>query len=220
MLEIHNLSKIYRSGENQLYAVNHVSLRVERGEFVMIMGRSGCGKSTLLNLLGLVDSFDEGSYRLDGIDVKSAGRSQLAKLRLTKIGYIYQAYNLIDELNILDNIELVQGYAGVPGKARRERARTLLEQVGLSEKAKLYPQQLSGGQQQRVAIARAISNHPEIILADEPTGNLDYNTGVQVMELLKKLNDEGLTVIMVTHDRDLAKYAARVVHMADGKIEN
>lgn len=218
MIEIKNLSKIYRSGEDRLYAVNNVSLQVTRGEFVMIMGRSGCGKSTLLNILGLIDSFDEGSYRLDGIDIKNADRSQLAKLRLTKIGYIYQAYNLIDELNILDNIELVQGYAGVPGKTRRERARALLEQVGLSEKAKLYPQQLSGGQQQRVAIARAVSNHPEIILADEPTGNLDYHTGVQVMELLKKLNDEGITVIMVTHDRELAPYATRVVQMADGKI--
>ncbi len=218
MIEIKNLSKIYRSGEDRLYAVNNVSLQVTRGEFVMIMGRSGCGKSTLLNILGLIDSFDAGSYRLDGIDIKNADRSQLAKLRLTKIGYIYQAYNLIDELNILDNIELVQGYAGVSGKARRERARALLEQVGLSEKAKLYPQQLSGGQQQRVAIARAISNHPEIILADEPTGNLDYHTGVQVMELLKKLNDEGITVIMVTHDRELAPYATRVVQMADGKI--
>ncbi len=218
MIEIKNLSKIYRSGEDRLYAVNNVSLQVTRGEFVMIMGRSGCGKSTLLNILGLIDSFNEGSYQLDGIDIKNADRSQLAKLRLTKIGYIYQAYNLIDELNILDNIELVQGYAGVSGKARRERARALLEQVGLSEKAKLYPQQLSGGQQQRVAIARAVSNHPEIILADEPTGNLDYHTGVQVMELLKKLNDEGITVIMVTHDRELAPYATRMVQMADGKI--
>ena len=218
MIEIKDLSKIYCSKDGNFYAVNHVSLHVDAGEFLIIMGRSGCGKSTLLNMIGLIDTFDEGNYTLFENDVKSLNYNQLAKIRLTKIGYIYQAYNLIDELNCQDNVELVQGYAGVAKEQRRKRAEALLERVGLLEKAKLYPQQLSGGQQQRIAIARAITNYPQLILADEPTGNLDYKTGIQVMELLKQLNEEGMTIIMVTHDEELTSYASRVIRMKDGEL--
>ncbi len=218
MIGLKDVSKIYGHEENRLYAVNQVSLEIERSEFLMIMGRSGCGKSTLLNILGCIDTFDEGEYRFLDTDVKSLSNKELSKLRRDKIGYIYQSYNLIDELNCLDNIELVQGYAGVPAKERRRNAQELLERVGLAEKGKAYPQQLSGGQQQRVAIARAISNHPELLLADEPTGNLDSGTGMQVMELLRELNRDGITVVMVTHDAELTSYASRVVHMKDGKL--
>lgn len=216
MIRLKDVSKIYGNEENRLYAVNHVSLEIEGGEFLMIMGRSGCGKSTLLNILGCIDTFDEGEYRFLDTDVKALSNRELSKLRRDKIGYIYQSYNLIDELNCLDNIELVQGYAGVPAKERRRHAQELLERVGLGEKAKAYPQQLSGGQQQRIAIARAISNGPQLILADEPTGNLDSGTGVQVMELLRELNRDGITVVMVTHDAELVPYASRVVRMKDG----
>lgn len=216
MIRLKDVSKIYGNEENRLYAVNHVSLEIEGGEFLMIMGRSGCGKSTLLNILGCIDTLDEGEYRFLDTDVRALSNRELSKLRRDKIGYIYQSYNLIDELNCLDNIELVQGYAGVPAKERRRHAQELLERVGLGEKAKAYPQQLSGGQQQRIAIARAISNGPELILADEPTGNLDSGTGEQVMELLRELNRDGITVVMVTHDAELVPYASRVVHMKDG----
>ena len=216
MIRLKDVSKIYGNEENRLYAVNHVSLEIEGGEFLMIMGRSGCGKSTLLNILGCIDTLDEGEYRFLDTDVRALSNRELSKLRRDKIGYIYQSYNLIDELNCLDNIELVQGYAGVPAKERRRHAQERLERVGLGEKAKAYPQQLSGGQQQRIAIARAISNGPELILADEPTGNLDSGTGEQVMELLRELNRDGITVVMVTHDAELVPYASRVVHMKDG----
>lgn len=145
-------------------------------------------------------------------------RNQCAKIRLSEIGYIYQSYNLIDELNCLENVELVMGYAGIKKSERKKRAQELLERVGLLDKAKSYPQELSGGQQQRIAIARAISNNPRVILADEPTGNLDYNTGMQVMEILKQLNDEGITIVMVTHDQELSDYASRIITMSDGEI--
>lgn len=218
MISIKNLTKIYGENENCFYAVNDVSLEIHQGEFLAIVGRSGCGKSTLLNMIGCVDTFDGGEYRFGDADVKSMTQKELTLLRRDKIGYIYQSYNLIDELNCIDNIELTQGYAGVASKKRRLRAKELLEKVGLAEKAKNYPAQLSGGQQQRIAVARAISNDPEIILADEPTGNLDYGTGIQVMELLKQLNDDGITIVMVTHDEELLSYASKVVQMLDGKF--
>lgn len=218
MISIKNLKKIYGENENRFCAVNGVLLDIRQGEFVAIVGRSGCGKSTLLNIIGCVDAFDEGEYRFEGADVKALTPAELTKLRRDKIGYIYQSYNLIDELNCIDNIELTQGYAGVGAKARRARAQELLQKVGLPEKAEKYPAQLSGGQQQRIAIARAISNSPEVILADEPTGNLDSHTGIQVMELLKQLNSEGITMVMVTHDQELLSYASRVVQMLDGKF--
>ena len=218
MISIKNLTKIYGENENRFYAVNDVSLEIHQGEFLAIVGRSGCGKSTLLNMIGCVDTFDGGEYRFGDADVKSMTQKELTLLRRDKIGYIYQSYNLIDELNCIDNIELTQGYAGVASKKRRLRAKELLEKVGLAEKAKNYPAQLSGGQQQRIAVARAISNNPEIVLADEPTGNLDYGTGIQVMELLKQLNDDGITIVMVTHDEELLSYASKVVQMLDGKF--
>ena len=218
MISIKNLTKIYGKNENRFYAVNGVDLKINKGEFVAIVGRSGCGKSTLLNIIGGIDTFDDGEYRFGDADVKNMAHKELTMLRRDKIGYIYQSYNLIDELNCIDNIELTQGYAGVAPKDRHARAKELLKKVGLSEKIKSYPAQLSGGQQQRIAIARAIANHPEVVLADEPTGNLDYSTGIQVMELLKQLNSEGITIVMVTHDRELLSYASRVVQMLDGKF--
>lgn len=218
MINIENLSKIYGTKEATLYAVKNAFLEVQAGEFLMIMGRSGCGKSTLLNIIGCIDGYDGGTYSFENLIIKSLKLDQLAKLRREKIGYIYQAYNLIDELTCLDNIEISMGYAGISGKERRTRAKAQLERVGLPEKANAYPQQLSGGQQQRVAVARALSNQPSLILADEPTGNLDYQTGIQIMELLKELNKEGITIVMVTHDQELTAYASRVIHMQDGEF--
>lgn len=218
MIDIKSLNKVYKTKGSEFFAIRNLSLHVDDGEFVIIMGRSGCGKSTLLNIIGLIDSFDEGVYLLDGEDMRLASANRLSNLRLSKIGYVYQSYNLIDELNCIDNIELTQGYAGVSKYKRRKRAENLLQRVGLLDKAKSYPQQLSGGQQQRIAIARAISNHPALILADEPTGNLDYNTGLQVMKLLKELNSEGITIIMVTHDQELSSFGSRIIHMSDGMI--
>lgn len=218
IIRLQNVNKTYPTKDGPFYAACDVSLEVASGEFLMIMGKSGCGKSTLLNILGFIDSFEEGSYFWEGEDVRKMGRNQLAKIRLSKVGYIYQAYNLIDELNCMENVELVMGYAGVKKSERRKRARELLQQVGLIEKANLYPQELSGGQQQRIAIARAISNKPRVILADEPTGNLDYHTGIQVMNILKRLNHEGITIVMVTHDQELTNYASRIITMRDGKV--
>lgn len=218
MINIRNLHKTYGENETKFYAINNISLNIDRGEFVAISGRSGCGKSTLLNIIGCVDTFDEGEYRFLDADIKSMTYQELTMIRRDEIGYIYQSYNLIDELNCIDNIELAQGYAGIASKKRHTRAEELLEKVGLLEKADIYPNQLSGGQQQRIAIARAISNCPKVILADEPTGNLDYCTGIQIMELLKQLNSEGITIIMVTHDQELLSYASTVVHMLDGKF--
>lgn len=218
IIQLQDINKIYRTKEGPFYAARSISLKIEVGEFMIIMGRSGCGKSTLLNILGFIDSFDEGTYWWNGKDTKKMDRNQCAKIRLSEIGYIYQSYNLIDELNCLENVELVMGYAGIKKSERKKRAQELLERVGLLDKAKSYPQELSGGQQQRIAIARAISNNPRVILADEPTGNLDYNTGMQVMEILKQLNDEGITIVMVTHDQELSNYASRIITMSDGEI--
>lgn len=218
MIQIKNLYKAYGTGENHMMAVNNISLDVSKGEFVVIMGRSGCGKSTLLNILGCIDTFDRGSYRFQNKNIASLNQNNLAKLRQNKIGYIYQSYNLIDELNCIDNVALVQGYAGVLKSKRYKRATDLLKKLGLADKAKSFPTQLSGGQQQRIAIARAISNNPNLILADEPTGNLDYTTGLHVMEIIRSLNKEGITIIMVTHDHDLTSYASRIIHMQDGRF--
>ena len=173
MIEIKNLSKIYKNGKHKFYALNNISLNIKSGEFLMITGRSGCGKSSLLNIIGLIDDFDSGDYFLYGQNIKQINKKQLAKTRLNQIGYIYQSFNLINELNCLDNIQLIQGYAGISKLERQKNAKSLISRVGLSKKANSYPSELSGGEQQRIAIARAISNNPKIILADEPTGNLD-----------------------------------------------
>ena len=176
MIELQNLNKVYHTKDGPFYALRNLTLHIESGEFVVVMGRSGCGKSTLLNVLGLIDSFEDGVYLWNGTDIQKADRNQRSKIRLSEIGYIYQSYNLIDELNCIDNVELTMGYAGIKRAFRRSRAKELLNRVGLLDKAKSFPQELSGGQQQRVAIARALANHPKVILADEPTGNLDYKT--------------------------------------------
>ena len=220
MIEIKNLSKIYKNGKHKFYALNNISLNIKSGEFLMITGRSGCGKSSLLNIIGLIDDFDSGDYFLYGQNIKQLNKKQLAKTRLNQIGYIYQSFNLINELNCLDNIQLIQGYAGVSKLERQKNAKSLISRVGLSKKANSYPSELSGGEQQRIAIARAISNNPKIILADEPTGNLDYNTGLEIMSLLKELNKQGITIIMVTHDRDLLSYSSRFLVMQDGIFIN
>ena len=220
MIELQRLNKVYHTKNGPFYVLRNLTLHIESGEFVVVMGRSGCGKSTLLNVLGLIDSFENGVYLWNGTDIQKADMNQRSKIRLSEIGYIYQSYNLIDELNCIDNVELTMGYAGIKRAFRRSRAKELLDRAGLLDKAKSFPQELSGGQQQRVAIARAISNHPKVILADEPTGNLDYKTGIQVMDLLKRLNDEGITIIMVTHDQELSSYASRVITMSDGVISH
>lgn len=220
MIEIKNLSKIYKNGKYKFYALNNISLNIKSGEFLMITGRSGCGKSSLLNIIGLIDDFDSGDYFLYGQNIKQINKKQLAKTRLNQIGYIYQSFNLINELNCLDNIQLIQGYAGISKLERQKNAKSLISRVGLSKKANSYPSELSGGEQQRIAIARAISNNPKIILADEPTGNLDYNTGLEIMSLLKELNKQGITIIMVTHDRDLLSYSSRFLVMQDGIFIN
>lgn len=220
MIEIKNLSKIYKNGKHKFYALNNISLNIKSGEFLMITGRSGCGKSSLLNIIGLIDDFDSGDYFLHGQNIKQINKKQLAKTRLNQIGYIYQSFNLINELNCLDNIQLIQGYAGISKLERQKNAKSLISRVGLSKKANSYPSELSGGEQQRIAIARAISNNPKIILADEPTGNLDYNTGLEIMSLLKELNKQGITIIMVTHDRDLLSYSSRFLVMQDGIFIN
>lgn len=218
MIQIKNLCKTYGTQENRITAVNNILLDVSKGDFLMIMGRSGCGKSTLLNILGCIDSFDSGTYIFQNSNISSLNQNDLARIRQKKIGYIYQSYNLIDELNCIDNVALVQGYAGVSKRKRYERAADLLKKLGLADKAKSFPAQLSGGQQQRIAIARAISNNPDLILADEPTGNLDYSTGLHVMEIIRSLNKEGITIIMVTHDHELTSYASKIIHMQDGKF--
>lgn len=220
MVKIENMIKTYESKGNCTEVLKRISLEVKEGDFLAIMGKSGCGKTTLLNIIGLIDTFNEGDYLLNGLDVKNFKASEMAKIRRDNIGYVYQAFNLIDELNCEDNVSLTLGYAGVKTAERKKRAHQLLESVGLKDKFKAYPSQLSGGQKQRVAIARAISNNPALILADEPTGNLDYNSGIEIMELLQELNTKGTTIIMVTHDEEFAGYATKRIDMKDGIFLN
>lgn len=220
MVKIDNMIKTYEGKGNHTEVLKNISLEVKQGEFLAIMGKSGCGKTTLLNIIGLIDSFNEGNYLLNGLNVKDFKASEMAKIRRDNIGYVYQAFNLINELNCEDNVSLTLGYAGIRSTERKARAHQLLESVGLKDKFKAYPSQLSGGQKQRVAIARAISNSPALILADEPTGNLDYNSGIEIMELLQKLNANGTTIIMVTHDEEFAGYATKRIDMKDGVFIN
>ena len=218
MIKIENLTKIFRTEEVETVALDGVSLSVEQGEFVAIMGPSGCGKSTLLNIMGLLDNPTSGSYILDGEEVGHLKESQRTSVRKGKIGFVFQSFNLIDELNVEENIELPLKYIGVPQKERRERVVEILRRLELSHRAKHYPQQLSGGQQQRVAIARAVVMNPKLILADEPTGNLDSKNGLEVMQLLTQLNNEGTTIVMVTHSQRDAGFAQRVINLLDGQI--
>ncbi|MBP5500705.1 MAG: ABC transporter ATP-binding protein [Bacteroidales bacterium] len=218
MIKIENLTKIFRTEEVETVALDGVSLSVEQGEFVAIMGPSGCGKSTLLNIMGLLDNPTSGSYVLDGEEVGHLKESQRTSVRKGKIGFVFQSFNLIDELNVEENIELPLKYIGVPQKERRERVVEILRRLELSHRAKHYPQQLSGGQQQRVAIARAVVMNPKLILADEPTGNLDSKNGLEVMQLLTQLNNEGTTIVMVTHSQRDAGFAQRIINLLDGQI--
>ena len=219
MIIINNLQKKYKNGDMDTEVLQGVNMQVKRGEFVAVMGRSGCGKSTLLNIIGGMDKADNGSYLFDGEQVLDYNSQQLANFRNKKVGFVFQAFHLLQEFSVADNIALPLGYAGIGAKQRKRTALELLEQIGLVEKAGRRPFQLSGGEQQRVAIARAISNQPEVLLADEPTGSLDEENGIRILELLKNLNERGLTIIMVTHDIKVSEYADRVIRITDGKVK-
>ena len=218
MIEINNLSKVFRMTEVETVALNHVNLEVNEGEFVAIMGPSGCGKSTLLNILGLLDNPTEGSYKLLGQEVANLREKDRTRVRKGKIGFVFQSFNLIDELNVFENVELPLTYLGVKASERKQRVHDILKRMAISHRSQHFPQQLSGGQQQRVAIARAVVTNPKLILADEPTGNLDSKNGAEVMNLLSELNGEGTTVIMVTHSQHDASFAHRTVHLFDGSV--
>ena len=218
MIKVENLSKSFRTDEVETIALNGVSFEVKDGEFVAIMGPSGCGKSTLLNILGLLDNPTGGKYWLDGNEVSALKEKDRTDVRKGQIGFVFQSFNLIDELNVEENIELPLTYLNIPAKERKQRVQEIMKRMAISHRAKHFPHQLSGGQQQRVAIARAVVFGPKIILADEPTGNLDSKNGIEVMKLLTELNREGTTIVMVTHsDRD-ASMAQRVIKLFDGKI--
>ena len=218
MIQIENLGKIFLTEEVETIALQGINLRIDDGEFVAIMGPSGCGKSTLLNIIGLLDNPSEGSYLLNGQEVARLTEDERTDLRRGTIGFVFQSFNLIDEMTVYENVELPLIYAGVPAKERRERVEALLDRMKMSHRAKHYPQQLSGGQQQRVAIARAVVTRPQLILADEPTGNLDSAHGKEVIGLLAELNQEGTTIVMVTHNSHDAASARRVIHLFDGHI--
>ena len=209
---------LFTTEEVQTKALNDVTLQVEQGEFVAIMGPSGCGKSTLLNILGTLDSPTSGSYFFEGKQVDKMTENQLTALRKGNLGFIFQSFNLIDELNVYENIELPLLYMGIPSAERKRRVETAMERMAITHRSKHFPQQLSGGQQQRVAIARAVVTNPKLILADEPTGNLDSKNGAEVMNLLTELNREGTTIIMVTHSQHDASFAHRTIHLFDGSV--
>jgi putative ABC transport system ATP-binding protein len=218
MIKTINLSKVYRTEEVETSALNGVTLQINAGEFVSVMGPSGCGKSTLLNLLGLLDNPSGGEYHFLGQDVANFKERQRANLRKGAIGFIFQSFNLIDELTVFENVELPLLYLGMPARDRKERVEGALDRVQISHRRNHFPQQLSGGQQQRVAVARAVVAEPKLILADEPTGNLDSANGAEIMQLLTELNEAGTTIIMVTHSPMDAEYSHRIVHLFDGRI--
>jgi putative ABC transport system ATP-binding protein len=218
MIQLDNIRKVFRTEEVETIALGGVTMSVNEGEFVAIMGPSGCGKSTLLNILGLLDNPCEGSYKLAGTEVADLKERDRTQIRKGQVGFVFQSFNLIDELNVEQNVELPLKYVGVPKKEREQRVEEMLRRMGLSHRAKHYPNQLSGGQQQRVAIARAVITNPKLILADEPTGNLDSKNGYEVMQLLSQLNAEGTTVVMVTHSQRDASFAGRVINLFDGHI--
>ena len=218
MIRTENLTRIFRTEEVETIALNGVNIEVEDGEFIAIMGPSGCGKSTLLNILGLLDSPTEGKYWLNNEEVGHLKERERTTYRKGRIGFVFQSFNLIDELTVEENVDLQLKYLGVGKAERKERVLEILRKVKLSHRAKHYPHQLSGGQQQRVAIARAVVGKPSIILADEPTGNLDSKNGMEVMQLLSELNEEGTTIVMVTHSKHDATYASRIINLFDGQV--
>ena len=218
MIRIEHLSKVFRTEEVETTALNDVSLHVKQGEFVAIMGPSGCGKSTLLNIIGLLDNPTSGNYYFNGQEVWHLKEKQRTQVRKGNIGFVFQSFNLIDELNVYENVELPLIYLKKKASEKKELVTSILDRMNISHRVKHFPQQLSGGQQQRVAIARAVVAGPKLILADEPTGNLDSKNGAEVMNLLTELNQEGTTIVMVTHSQHDASYAHRVVHLFDGQI--
>ena len=218
MIEINNISKVFRTSEVETVALNHVNLEVKEGEFVAIMGPSGCGKSTLLNILGLLDNPTEGSYRLMGEEVGGLKEKERTHVRKGKLGFVFQSFNLIDELNVYENVELPLTYLGFKASERRRMVEDILKRMNISHRAKHFPQQLSGGQQQRVAIARAVVTNPKLILADEPTGNLDSKSTIEIMNILKDLHESGRTVIIITHNQALAPMADRLIHIKNGQV--
>jgi putative ABC transport system ATP-binding protein len=219
VIRIEDAHKIYKTGEVEVHALRGVSLEVEKGEFVAVMGPSGSGKSTMMNIIGCLDRLTTGRYLLDGVDVATLSKDQLADIRNQKIGFVFQSFNLISRTSVLDNVMLPMVYAGRPVPERQRRARLALASVGLAEKERSMPNQLSGGQQQRVALARALANEPSLILADEPTGALDTKTSEEVMRIFQNLNrDKGITIVLITHEPDIAAYADRVVRFRDGRI--
>ncbi len=218
MIRLEHIFKIYELGENKVFALNDVSLHIKEHEFVSIIGPSGSGKSTLMNMLGCLDVPTQGSYVLDGEDVSKKTDNELAYIRNNKIGFVFQGFNLLSKLTAIENVELPLIYLNVPAKERRERAIKALESVGLKERMNHSPTELSGGQQQRVAIARALVTNPPLILADEPTGNLDTKSGTDVMGIFKELHQKGNTIVLITHDSDVAKQAERTIKIQDGKV--
>jgi putative ABC transport system ATP-binding protein len=218
LIEVHDVTKIYSTGEVELRALDHVSFSVKKGEFVCVMGPSGSGKSTMMNILGCLDVFSEGSYVLDGIDIKNQSRSELARIRNRKLGFVFQGFNLLSRASAVENVELPLLYRNISSKERRKAAFSALERVGLENRIKHNPNQMSGGQQQRVAIARALVGGAPIILADEPTGNLDTKTSTEIMNLFANLNKEGITLVLVTHDSNIALWGSRILRFLDGQL--
>ena len=218
LIEIKSLNKTFKMGEEEIKAIDNVNFKIEKGEFVAIVGPSGSGKSTLMNILGLLDVADTGEYILDGENVERLSDNKLAEIRNKKIGFIFQHFNLLPKMNAAENVQVTLMYQGMDTKESKDLSYKLLERVGLKGREKHLPSQLSGGQQQRVAIARALVNNPEIILADEPTGALDSKTSTEIMEMLKLLNENGQTIILITHDINVAKKAKKIVKIADGKL--
>lgn len=218
MITVSNLEKIYRTEEIETVALNKISFEIKQGEFVAIMGPSGCGKSTLLNIIGLLDDLDGGLFMFNGTDVSKFNERKRAEMRKHNIGFVFQSFNLIDELTVFENVELPLIYTGVSSADRKRIVDEVLDKIQIAHRRNHYPQQLSGGQQQRVAVARAVVNKPKLILADEPTGNLDSRNGNDVMQLLTDLNEQGTTIVMVTHSEHDARYTHRIINMLDGQI--
>jgi putative ABC transport system ATP-binding protein len=217
-IRLQDVQRIYQLGENRVHALRGINLEIAQGEFVAIMGSSGSGKSTLMNILGCLDRPTSGDYFLDGVNVAQLPKNELAAIRNRRLGFVFQGFNLLARTTALENVELPTLYARLDVEERQSRARQALQMVGLGERLDHFPAQLSGGQQQRVAIARALVNHPSILLADEPTGNLDSRTSIEIMSILQDLNDKGLSIVLVTHEPDIAQYARRVITFRDGKI--